>query len=311
MTDQNSKDQKTKKLSTTALAKLLNMDLKALFELLVNRKWITRTANLETGKIATELTKKGEFEGGEYLHSKKFGTYIVWPNHLQNHRIFAAIAHKTLSSASLSKALFNSPPNQLAIAPWRMNLILVELGWLSKTVKGWQLTTLGKALGGTEQQQENTGQHYALWPEQLVKHTQLQKLMAQLHSPANSQGLYVGLDGHQLKGNGLRQIDNWLYTAGLVHAYERSLPEGELISDFYLPTHQLYIDYWGYERIGEQKSQLSESAWLKGKMANKKVYEKLGLRVLAIEPNHLLKDGLPLSLDEVLPKRLLAFDIQV
>ena len=310
MTGQNSKDQKTKKLSTTALAKLLGMDSKALFELLVNRKWITRTPN-DTGKIATVLTKKGEFEGGEYLHSKKFGTYIVWPNSLQSHRIFADIPHKALSSASLAKALLNSSLNQIAIAPWRMNLILVELGWLSKTVKGWQLTALGKALGGIEQQQENTGQHYVLWPEQLVNHTQLQTLMAQLHSPANSQGLYVGLDGHHLKSDALRQIDNWLYTAGLVHAHERSLPEGDLISDFYLPKHQLYIDYWGYERTGEQKDLLTESAWLKGKMANKKVYDKLDLRVLAIEPSHLLKDGLPLSLDEMLPKRLLEFDIQV
>lgn len=310
MTGQNSKDQKTKKLSTTALAKLLNMDSKALFELLVNRKWITRTPN-ETGKIATELTKKGEFEGGEYLHSNKFGTYIVWPNTLQDHRILSAVPEKTLSSGLLGKALLNSSPNQPAIAPWRMNLLLVELGWLNKTVKGWQLTVLGKALGGIEQQQESTGQHYVLWPEQLVNHRQLQALMAQLHSPVNSQGVYMGLDGHQLKSDGLRQIDNWLYTAGLVHAHERSLPEGDLISDFYLPKHQLYIDYWGYERIGEPKSQLSESAWLKGKMANKKVYDKLGLRILAIEPSHLLKDGLPLSLDEVLPKRLLAFDIQV
>ncbi len=310
MVEQKKKGAELKKVSTTALAKLLNMDSKALFELLVARRWVTRTPN-DTGKITTELTNKGEFEGGEYLNSKKFGTYIVWPNTLLGHRIFSDMPEKTLSSTQLSKALFNVKYNQTSIAPWRMNLILVEMGWLNKTVKGWQLTPLGKSLGGTEQQQESTGQHYVVWPEQLVGRAQLQKLKDQLLVPANSQGSYLSLDGHLLPSDTLRQIDNWLYTAGLAHAYERSLPEGQCKCDFYLPQAQLYIDYWGYERVGAQKSLLSGPAWLKEKMANKEQYEKLGLRVLAIEPRHLVKDGLPLPLDDVLPKRLLAFDIQV
>ena len=68
-----------KKLSTTALAKLLEMDSKQLFELLVERKWMVREKKPD-GSNVNKLTAKGEFEGGEYLESKKFGTYIVWPD---------------------------------------------------------------------------------------------------------------------------------------------------------------------------------------------------------------------------------------
>ena len=308
---QNNKEPLSKKVSTTALAKLLKMDSKALFELLVNRKWITRTPNGETGKLATDLTKKGEFEGGEYLNSKKFGTYIVWPTTLVGHKIFSGIPDKKLSTAHLGKALMASNAHFTSIASWRLNLILAELGWLNKTVKGWQLTALGKALGGSEHQQENSGQYYVLWPDPLIDQPQLKTVMAQLHRPANSEGLFLSLDGHFLANETLRQMDNWLYTAGIVHAHNRSLPEGGGRCDFYLPQAQVYIDYWGYERADEQKSQLSESAWLKEKMANKKVYEKLGLRVLAIEPSQLTQKGESIGLDDLLPKRLLEFDIQV
>lgn len=43
-------------------------------------------------------------------------------------------------------------------------------------------------------------------------------------------------------------IDNWLYMAGIVHAYERKLPiEEDLYCDFYLPTGKVYIEFWGLE----------------------------------------------------------------
>lgn len=322
MTDKDKQAAPAKKVSTTALAKLLNMDSKALFELLVTRKWITRTANKESGKLDTALTKKGEFEGGEYLNSKKFGTYIVWPTRVSTHAIFARLEVKKLNVSALSKALFNSiinsmpgsAPNTLAItaiAPWRMNLILSELGWIVKTVKGWQLTQLGTALGGEELHHASTGLSYVVWPQSIIEQQQLMALQDGLHAKSNDDDLYACLDGHQTAGDTLRQIDNWLYTAGLNHAVGRELPEAGHFCDFYLPHGQIYLEYWEYQYTGQQAQKVPESAWLKQKVARRALYEKLGLNVISLQASDLVNNGKAISLDEVLPKRLLQFNVQV
>ncbi|MEH6343627.1 MAG: hypothetical protein V7785_00955 [Bermanella sp.] len=322
MTDKDKQATQAKKVSTTALAKLLNMDSKALFELLVTRKWITRTPNKETGKLDTALTKKGQFEGGEYLNSKKFGTYIVWPTRVTTHTIFTRLESKKLNASSLSKALFNSiassmtsfAPDALAIAaiaPWRLNLILSELGWIVKTVKGWQLTQLGTALGGEELQHASTGLSYVVWPQSIIEQQQLVALLDGLYAKSNDDDLYVCLDGHQVAGDTLRQIDNWLYTAGLNHAVGRELPEVGHFCDFYLPQGQVYLEYWDYQYTGQQAQKVPESVWLKQKVARRALYEKLGLNVISLQASDLINNGKALSLDEILPKRLLQFNVQV
>lgn len=43
-------------------------------------------------------------------------------------------------------------------------------------------------------------------------------------------------------------IDNALHDYKLAHAYERKLPiEEELYSDFFIPTENVYIEFWGME----------------------------------------------------------------
>ena len=59
-------------LSTSALAKKLDLPAKTIFELLVAKGWIERVGDL------WKLTGKGQFEGGDYVTSKKFGEYIGW-----------------------------------------------------------------------------------------------------------------------------------------------------------------------------------------------------------------------------------------
>ncbi len=55
-------------------------------------------------------------------------------------------------------------------------------------------------------------------------------------------------DGHFVRSKAEMLIDNWLYMAEIVHAYERKLPvEEDAYCDFYIPTGKVYIEYWGYE----------------------------------------------------------------
>lgn len=91
-------------------------------------------------------------------------------------------------------------------------------------------------------------------------------------------------------------MDNWLYLAGIVHAYARPLPIGkDVTSDFYLPIGKVYLQFWGCDS-GETCQQARESM--------REVYEQHHFNLIEVEPSELDK------LDEVLPKRLRQFGIK-
>lgn len=59
-------------------------------------------------------------------------------------------------------------------------------------------------------------------------------------------------DGHYVRSLSEMAIDNWLYNHNYVHAYEKSVymetePEAVVLSDFYIPEADLYIEFWGLE----------------------------------------------------------------
>ncbi len=59
-------------------------------------------------------------------------------------------------------------------------------------------------------------------------------------------------DGHYVRSLSEMLIDNWLYTHNYIHAYEKSVfmesnPEDIVLSDFYLPQLNVYIEFWGIE----------------------------------------------------------------
>lgn len=59
-------------------------------------------------------------------------------------------------------------------------------------------------------------------------------------------------NGHYVRSLSEMLIDNCLYNHGYVHAYEKSVfmdsdPEAIVLSDFYLPQGNVYIEFWGLE----------------------------------------------------------------
>ena len=60
-------------LSGSALARRLNIPVRELFTLLAEHGWIVRNGE------QWRLTRKGEFEGGRYQESERFGPYIACP----------------------------------------------------------------------------------------------------------------------------------------------------------------------------------------------------------------------------------------
>lgn len=290
------------KLSTTALAKKLSIPTQQLFAILKDHGWIQRVGE------NWALTPKGEFEGGSYQKSSRYGTYIVWPERLDQHPLLASIeSNQRITAASMCRYYPRLHARHI-------NRALAELGLQHHSILGWELTPLGRSLGGQQEESKSSGAFYVTWPHEIVDHAvvhreleiQSDQLPSQEEESAAAKDLFEladesqmqprGIDGHCVNSVLQLQVCNWLYLAQLAHAHQRALPvEEALCADFYLPSGGVYIDCWEADApVGEMTQRLRK----------REVYEELGLKSIEINADDAL------LLDEVLGRGLLAFGIR-
>jgi hypothetical protein len=290
------------KLSTTALARKLNLPVQQLFAILKDYGWIQRTND------SWSLTPKGEFEGGSYHASRRYGSYIVWPETLIQHPLLLAIeSNQRITAASMCRYYPRLHARQI-------NRALAELGMQHHSILGWELTALGKSLGGLQEESNSSGAFYVTWPHELVDNPVIHRelsLQSGQFTPEIASGdaerdLFEasntavdpcrGVDGHNLQTPLQTRVCNWLYLAQLAHAYRRALPVEELVyADFYVPIGSVYIDCWEEEL---------PAGGMSGKFRKREIYRGLNLNSLEINSG----DGD--RLDEVLGRGLLSFGIR-
>jgi hypothetical protein len=290
------------KLSTTALARKLSIPVQQLFAILKDYGWIQRVQD------SWKLTQKGEFEGGSYQTSRRYGAYIVWPEQLSQHPLLQAIeSNQRITAASMCRYYPHFHARQI-------NRALAELGLQHHTKMGWELTDWGRSLGGLQEESKNSGAFYVTWPHELVDHPvvhrELSRHSGQIITPVSAddpeQDLFAdasgaievcqGVDGHSLQSSLQTSVCDWLYLAQLAHAIRRSLPTEELIyADFYVPVGNVYIDCWEPDVPADQLSE---------KLRKRELYRELQLRNLEINAGDADK------LDEVLGRGLLSFGIR-
>ena len=282
-------------LSTSALAKSLGMSSQQLFGSLNDYGWIKRVND------SWELTSKGEFEGGDYVHSKKYGRYIVWPQKIIEHPLLQAMEdNRTISAKALGE--------KYHLSAREVNRVFSELGWTKHSSQGWELTAVGESCGGVQFENEQSGTFYVLWPESIKTHKLLNEQLnycgqVNHYQPSDDADLlaenesYHSIDGHKHSSRPQLQICHWLYMSGFAHASQRLIPEcDDLYADFYLPVQQLYIQYWSEAGNGHNIAQ---------QMKRKEKYKALELNVIELEPKDLL------DLDNVLTKSLRKRGIRV
>jgi hypothetical protein len=214
------------KLSTSALARKLNLPVQQLFATLKDYGWIQRHQE------SWLLTGKGEFEGGSYVDSQRYGRYIVWPDSLVKHPLLSAIESNQRVSASGLRRYYPK------LHPRQINRALAELGLQVHSILGWELTERGRQLGGQQEESEDSGAFYVTWPHEIVDHPVIHRELAgqaetseaatgepadDLFASVNLTEL-VGLDGHALETALELRVCNWLYLAQLAHAHQRALP---------------------------------------------------------------------------------------
>ncbi|WP_305417620.1 glycerol kinase [Photobacterium leiognathi] len=285
----------TAKISTSQLAKA-QCAAKALFNQLADAGYITRDNH------EWHLTEVGKNAQGEYKQSPKFGQYIVWPDS------FEIVEQPEFDGKKLSATQIST---HFKLTSQKTNQILDELGWINKAVKGWKVSNSGLRLGGVQKEDFRTGVPYVVWDESVLKNSssihsvnEIIGANAETKSTDNSvfnfrqkfEAKHRAANGHYVRSKAEMLIDNWLYMAGIVHAYERKLPiEEDLYCDFYLPTGKVYIEFWGLE---------DDPKYADRKKVKQDLYAKYGFNLIE------LNDDDVQNLDDVLPRMLLKFDIK-
>lgn len=243
--------------------------------------------------------------GGRIKTSEKLGDYIEWPEGFDLTKL------PTHQSPDIPVELVSSTKlgSQLGISGNKLNFLFSELGWVNKNLKGWVATDQGFKQGAVQQEDSRSGVPYVTWPETIAKSSLLlssvNDITGSSHSIASSDkakssinilATHRAIDGHLVNSKAEVLIDNWLYVAGIVHAYKRKLPlEENVYCDFYIPTGKVYIEFWSADKDPE---------YLARKEKKIAVYKKYDFKLIQLDDNDVQ------LLDDTLPRLLLKFGVQ-
>lgn len=290
-------------ISTSTLANELDIKSGDLFDKLKTLCWIERKNDKWT------LTDLGKQKGGQTRTSPKFGEYIVWPENISIDNGQQKENPKLLNATAIGK--------HFDISSQRLNLIFSELGWIEKDIAGWQITKLGKSIGGRQFEHETSGGTYVLWPDTILTNKNLTTVFKEVTvieqpTPQPTKEVPKTIndnfrekfpatlrtkDGHIVRSRAEVIIDNALYDYKLAHAYERKLPiEEDLYSDFFIPSENVYIEFWGME---------DDPKYAERKKVKIGIYKKYDFKLIELNDSDIS------NLDDHLPKKLLKYGIKV
>lgn len=290
-------------ISTSALANELDIKSADLFDKLKTLGWIERKNDKWV------LTELGKQKGGQTRNNPKFGEFVVWPENISLDGGHQKEKPKLLNATAIGK--------HFDISSQRLNLIFSELGWIEKDIAGWQITKLGKGLGGRQFEHETSGGTYVLWPDSILTNKNLTSVFKEVtvieqplsqttkEAPKSTSDNFREKfpatlrtkDGHMVRSRAEVIIDNALYDYKLAHAYERKLPiEEDLYSDFFIPTENVYIEFWGME---------DDPKYAERKKVKMEIYKKYDFKLIELNDSDIS------NLDDHLPKKLLKYGIKV
>ncbi len=235
-------------LSRSALAEKLGVSLKELTQQLIHAGWLQHNEGADKSTEWT-LTAKGEFEGGIYRESKKYGRYIVWPETVSAHPAMTELLDSLISATTIAK--------EYDLSAKIINQLLASIGWLSPFAKGWQVTEIGQQQGGV-QQHADTGAPYVKWSRNILTNEYFNQLIQhfQAKDPQHFQKMidgvtcYKTISGHWVESIDELHIAHSLTIVNIPYMYQKELmllksdiKSHRLTCTFYLPELKLIILY--------------------------------------------------------------------
>jgi len=155
-----------KKISTSALTKVLNIDSKEFIDLLEENWYIEiKNKSLFSSDKIKVLTDKWIKNGWELKTGTKFGDYIVWPEDFNPSHVEIIKQSDYISVSHIAE--------QFSKSARKMNLIFSELGWIEPNLKGWKLTKFWEQIGWKEFVIQKSWATYTKWPLDITKNSSL------------------------------------------------------------------------------------------------------------------------------------------
>jgi len=271
-----------KTYSRSALADALDLSLKEVTELMINAGWIVQDGD------SWQLTAKGEFEGGLLKESKKYGSYLAWPEAALSHAIFKVERDDTISASDIGKAV--------GLSPRLVNLLLQHCRWLKRVHKGWELTAEGAEVGGVQHENPKTGVPWVSWNANLLASDYFQAACVCLTNEENKDDLR-SLNGITVLRPQTAAFLSWCYLSGVVVAQSvASSKRPNLTFDFFLPRIGLYIDIWDAALTPQQLAE---------RLERPKLCQLLDLDYLVLEATNIQE------IEEEMPRELLKRDYEL
>lgn len=289
-----------KYISTSALSKKLSISKSKLDEMLLAANFIIRDEN------GFSLTDLGIENSGCMKSHPRFGDYIAWDENIEIPNKLVTQGKEFFSSTKIA--------SQYNLSARKINMTLSEIGFIEKYLKGWTITALGSKNGGVQKENSKNGIPYVEWDKSIFTSSAFLSVLKEVSGEAGEStqkdientkdsnfrekfiAKHRATDGHMVRSKAEMLIDNWLYMAEIVHAYERKLPiEEEVYCDFYIPTGKIYIEFWGLE---------NDPKYAKRKEVKREIYKKYDFKLIE------LTDEEVFNLDDVLPRLLLKFGVQ-
>ena len=116
----------TRKISTSSLARKLELSAKELFSRMESSGWIVREGE------SWSLTEKGKAKGGEITKHPRYGVYIVWPDVLDISNSDDNPAKEGKAQPSVVSA--SAIGKLVELSAQKVNAIFSELGWITKAL---------------------------------------------------------------------------------------------------------------------------------------------------------------------------------
>ncbi|WP_229770951.1 PDDEXK family nuclease [Campylobacter portucalensis] len=189
---------------------------------------------------------------------------------------------------------------KLNLTPKEINDIFIELNFIKKCDKGYEITDLGKQNAG--EQKFYMGNSFIIWDEKILNN----ELFLKMIKPENEikenieidfrkkfQAQYRTKSGHYVRSRAEVIIADWLYSEYICFAYEKRVPILEdIYCDFYLPKEKIFIEFWGYEE---------DEKYIERKNKKLELYKKYNLNLIEID-NKIIN-----NIDDILPREILKF----
>ena len=193
--------------SASSIAKIIDTEISEVFSALSNANWILRIEN------KWELTEIGKSKGGSI-----YNDYVVWPDSILED------VKELVNQEDKRVILVSKIAKKLSIAPQKLNLIFLELGWIEKDIRGWGVTKLGKTVGGKQREHTESGKLYVMWSENILDNKILMEKMSEQNDEINLKKVEAieksfrdkfpaelrAWDGHFVRSRVEMLIDNYL-----------------------------------------------------------------------------------------------------